>query len=161
VDFGVDADEVSAVLRPIYLDLRRFAAVVAPIETEPDDLVQEAVVRVLVSGQWSKVRDLRAYLRRTIVNAASNERRRLVRQRTAFERTVPEITLVATYPSDFADLGRLEPVTRGLLFLVEVERYPIEEAAALVGCTPVAARARLSRARKKLRLELEHEALDG
>jgi DNA-directed RNA polymerase specialized sigma24 family protein len=59
----VDAEEVAEALRPIYADLRRFAAVVGPIEVEPDDLVQEAVVRLLASEQWEAVRDLRAYLR--------------------------------------------------------------------------------------------------
>jgi len=123
-------------------------------------LVQEAVVRLLVSGQWQKVRDLRAYLRRTIVNLASNERRRFARQQAAIERNVVEITLVAAYPSDLADLGRFEPLTRALLFLVDVEDYPIDEAAALVGCTPQAARTRLSRARRRLKIELETGALD-
>ena len=157
---GVHADEVAAALRPIYPDLRRFAAVVGPLDVDPDDLVQEAVVRLLVSGQWEKVRDLRAYLRRTIVNLASNERRRFARQQAALEQNVVEITLVAAYPSDVAELGRVEPVTRALLYLVELEDYPIDEAAALVGCTPSAARTRLSRARRRLRMELETGARD-
>jgi RNA polymerase sigma-70 factor (ECF subfamily) len=157
---GVDADEVADALRPIYPDLRRFAAVVGPLDVDPDDLVQEAVVRLLVSGQWQKVRDLRAYLRRTIVNLASNERRRFARQQAAVELNVVEITLVAAYPSDLAELGRVEPMTRALLYLVELEDYPIDEAAALVGCTPAAARTRLSRARRRLKSELETGALD-
>lgn len=161
VSAGVDAEEVADALRPIYGDLRRFAAVVGPLEVEPDDLVQEAVVRLLASGQWKAVRDLRAYLRRTIVNLASNERRRFARHRAAIERNPMDIALVATYPSDVTDLAGLDPITRGLLYLVELEGYLVDEAAQLVGCTSDAARTRLSRARRKLRAELDREASDG
>jgi len=155
----VDAGEVADALRPVYRGLRRFAAVVAPLEMEPDDLVQEAVVRLLASGRWSSVDDLGAYLRRTIVNLAANERRRLGRHRAAVKRGTAELVQFPTYPSDVTDLDRVEPVSRALLYLVEVEGLSISDAATIIGCSPVAARARLSRARKMLRAELEAEVL--
>jgi RNA polymerase sigma-70 factor (ECF subfamily) len=156
-----DASEVAAALRPLYNDLRRFAAIVGSIEVEPDDLVQEAVVRLLASGRWRAVDDIGAYLRRAIINVASNERRRLSRQRGAVARASDDVVLVVTYPSDLAELGRLAPMTRALLCLVELEGAPISEAAKTVGCSEVAARARLSRARRRLRADLESEAVDG
>lgn len=155
-----DAEAIADALRTLYVDLRRFAAVVGPIEVDPDDMVQEAVVRLLAAGNWSGVRDVRAYLRRTIVNLASNERRRLGRQRAATDRLLTEVTLIATYPSDLSELGRLDPMTRGLLYLVEIDGYTIEEAALAVGCEPGAARTRLSRARRRLRSDLANEAVD-
>jgi DNA-directed RNA polymerase specialized sigma24 family protein len=155
----VDAGEVAEALRPVYRGLRRFAAVVGPLEMEPDDLVQEAVVRLLASGRWSTVDDLGAYLRRTIVNLAANERRRLGRHRAAVDRDSTTFLELPTYPSDVSDLDRVEPLARGLLYLVDVEGVSITEAADIVGCSPVAARARLSRARKMLRVDLETEAL--
>lgn len=153
----VDAGEVADALRPLYRGLRRFAAVVGPLEMDPDDLVQEAVVRLLASGRWGTVEDLGAYLRRSIVNLASNERRRLGRHRNAVDRQHAVVVQLPTYPSDISDLDRVDAASRGLLYLVEVEGLSTSEAADIVGCSAVAARARLSRARKLLRAELESE----
>ena len=158
---GVDAAEVADLLRPLYPRLRRFAAVVGPVELDPDDLVQDAVVRFLATGRWRSIDDVQAYLRRTIVNLAANERRRLGRQRSAVAREGPALSTTASYPSDLDDLEHIEPQSRALLFLVEVEGASVTEAAAAVGCSSVAARARLSRARRRLRDAIESEALDG
>lgn len=51
-----------------YEGLRRFAAVTAPMDIEPDDLLQDALVRVLSRGPLSDRDNPVAYLRRTIVN---------------------------------------------------------------------------------------------
>ena len=50
---------------------------------EPDDLVQEALVSTLRKGSISDLDDPLAYLRKTIVNLASNQRRSLGRRRKA------------------------------------------------------------------------------
>ena len=65
-------------LRAEYEPLRRFAAVIGRWDVEPDDLVQEAYAKVLVKCP-SDIRDLGAYLRRMIVNLATDERRRVGR----------------------------------------------------------------------------------
>jgi DNA-directed RNA polymerase specialized sigma24 family protein len=150
VEFGVDVDEVSAALRAIYPDLRRFAAVVAPPNVEPDDLVQESVARVLGTGQWRKIHDLRAYLLRAIIDAAANGRGHLL-DPIAVE-PVAEVTLVGTYPAGMSELSRLDPMTRGLLYLVEVEDYLVDEAAPLVGSSTEDAERQVTRARKKVRV---------
>jgi RNA polymerase sigma factor (sigma-70 family) len=154
-----DADDVRS-LRELYPGLRRFAAVVSRPDLDPDDLVQEAFTRALVARGRNEVRDLGAYLRRTIVNLAKNERRRLARGSSVQARLVADHDDVHPTPSDLSDLLRLDPVARGLLFLVEVEGASIREAAAAVGCTEPAARMRLSRARRRLRAELEAERRD-
>ena len=59
----------------LYPALRRIAAVAGPIEVEPDDLVQEALVRTLSKRNIADLDNPLAYLRRTIVNLASNHRR--------------------------------------------------------------------------------------
>ena len=158
---SVDASEVAEAIRPLYGSLRRFAAVVGSIEIEPDDLVQEALVRLLASGQWRSVDDLGAHLRRSIVNIVSNERRRSSRHRIAVSTASNHVVLVATYPSDLAELGRLDPTSRALLCLVELEGAPISEAASIAGCSEVAARARLSRARRRLRAATPEQDVDG
>jgi DNA-directed RNA polymerase specialized sigma24 family protein len=47
------------------------------------------------------------------------------------------------------------PAPRGLLFMIEVEGHSYAEAAAVLGITEQAARARAIRARRRLRAEVE------
>ena len=141
MEAGVGAERIAVDLSPIYLGLRRVAAVVAAPDVEPDDLVLEAVTRVLATGQWRKIHDLRAYVLRTIVDAAPNVRAAVVD--LAPDRTA-EVTLVATLPSE---LNHADPATRGLLYLVEVEDYLVDEAATLIGCSHEDAERRLARVR--------------
>ena len=151
MELGIDVDEVSASLRVLYPDLRRFAAVVASPDVEPDDLVREAVARVLATGRWRKIHDLRGYLARATVDAASAMSSRRLDPLAA--EPVSEINLVRTYPPGLSDLSRLEPMTRGLLYLVEVDDYLVEEAASLLGCPLEDAERHLSRARSRLELD--------
>lgn len=64
------------------------------------------------------------------------------------------------YPSELADLMRLEPRVRGLLYLVEIDGEQIATAAEAVGMTPAAARMALTRARRRLRAEVSAESTD-
>jgi len=155
----VDDDPDAALFAVIYPGLRRFAAVVGPIEEDPDDLVQEAVARALRRhGSLVALDDARAYLARTIVNLSANERRRRgVSRRRRVVLANDEAELPA-YPSDLQSvLDALAPHERAVVYLVEVERRSFAEVAQLVGCTEVAARARASRARRRLRRLIEQE----
>jgi DNA-directed RNA polymerase specialized sigma24 family protein len=62
-----------------------------------------------------------------------------------------------SYPSELADLMRLGPRVRGLLYLVEVEGQRIADAAEVVEMSSTAARVALMRARRQLRRELDVE----
>jgi DNA-directed RNA polymerase specialized sigma24 family protein len=62
-----------AELLRLYPRLRRFAAVVAPAEVGPDDLVQEALERLL-SRDIDDIVHIEAYLRQTMVRLAANHR---------------------------------------------------------------------------------------
>jgi RNA polymerase sigma factor (sigma-70 family) len=144
----------------LYPALRRFARVVGPPETDPDDLVQEAVGRALRRGPLTALDDAGSYLRRSIVNVSSNERRRLGRWRRARQRVEIREGAAgepASYPSDLADLLRLPPATRAALWLVDVEGRSFDEVAELLGATPEAVRARASRARRALRHTITEE----
>jgi RNA polymerase sigma factor (sigma-70 family) len=156
---GSDPDHLR-LLRELYPPVRRFAAVVGRPDLDPDDLVQEAFTRALVVREREPIRDLGAYVRRTIVNLAKNERRQRASGAAAMHRLATPDDHAPAMPSDLSDLQRLDPVARGLLFLVEVEGRSIREAAGAVGCTEPAARMRLSRARRKLRADLEAERRD-
>ena len=139
----------------LYPTLRRIAAVAGPVEIEPDDLVQEALVRTLGKRRLTELDNPTAYLRATIVNLASNHRRRFARRRRAVARLSTDEGWVPSYPSDVEAILDLPPRHRAILYLVEVEGVPYAEVADQLGMTTVAARALASRARRKARLNLE------
>ena len=143
----------------IYVPLRRFAAVVAPPEVEPDDLLQEALLRVLRRGSLSQLDAPLAYLRRTVLNLAANERRWLARRRRALAATALSAieSEPLSYPSDLADLLSLPAPTRAAVYLADIEGYSHAEVARILGCTEATARKRTSRARKRLRTVLAGE----
>jgi RNA polymerase sigma-70 factor (ECF subfamily) len=151
-----DAD----VFREIYPQARRFAAFVAPAGIEPDDLVQDALARVLRGRSLTTLDHPLAYLRTTMLNAARNEHRRQRRERDAFDRLpgAADVQHDADHLDVIDDVVRalqdLPPSTRALVYLVDVEDYPTGEAATVVGLSGPAARARLSRARRLLRRQL-------
>lgn len=156
-DRDLDGDEDAALFRRIYPGLRRFAAVTAAAEDDPDDLVQEAVARTLRRQRLTSLEHPEAYLRRAIVNLAANRRRSLARWRLVVPQLRGDDGREAEYGSDLDDLLRLPAHDRALLYLVEVEGRPYAEAADLLGLTEEAARTRAGRARRALRLELEGE----
>ncbi len=158
IDGRWDADTLRE-LENLYEPLRRFAAMVGRWEVEPDDLVQEAYARFLKAAPRD-VRDLGPYLRRVIANTAIDERRRSRRADAARIRIATDGTIADAYPSELADLLRLDPQVRGLLYLVEVEGESVTAAARVVGMGPASARMALTRARRRLRAELEAERED-
>jgi RNA polymerase sigma factor (sigma-70 family) len=159
VEQGVWGPADLEALGRLYEPLRRFAAVVGRLDVEPDDLVQEACARVM-RGDPARIDDLGAYLRRTIANLATDTWRRRSREQDALRRAPVDEATTDEYPSDLADLMRLTPSARGLLFLVEIEGQPTADAAKTVGMTSSAARVALMRARRRLRAEMSAEHAD-
>ncbi len=156
-DSGVGDGELFAQLYP---SLRRFASVAKPLEVDADDLIQEALVRALALRPLSEYSDPAAYLRRTIVNLASNARRGFGRRRRALSRFAEAGRSEASYPSDLQDLLRLKPPERAAVYLAVVEGQEYAVIAEMLGCSESAARTRVSRALRKLRIELDQEVRD-
>ena len=155
-------DEEARLFAQLYGPLRRFAAVVAPVEVDPDDLLQEAVARVLRQARLTDLDEPGAYLRRAMVNLASNQRREFARLRKALARFGAGSNPVQdVYPSDLADLLRLPPKERAVLFLSEVEGYRYAEIGQMLSCSEAAARKRALRARRRLHAALIGEVADG
>ncbi len=138
-------------IRGLYDPLRRYAAAVASVDIDPDDLVQEAFLRVLRKRRIADLDDPGAYLRRTIVNLASNERRRLGRLRGVLPRLGAAMDVPGVEPSDLGALMRLAPRARAVLYLSAVEGFSFREVGRMVGCSEAAARKIASRARRRLR----------
>ena len=145
-----------AQLRELYEPLRRFAAVIGRYDVEPDDLVQEAYAKVLRRAE-ADIDDLGPYLRRTIANLATDERRRNRRGADVVAQLRPGDAR-DTYPSELSELMRLPARVRALLYLVDVEGLPTADAGALVDMHGPAARVALMRARRRLRAELTVES---
>jgi DNA-directed RNA polymerase specialized sigma24 family protein len=142
----------------LYPSLRRFAAAVGPTEVEPDDLVQEALARVLASGSLSELRDPGAYVRTVVIRLASNHRRRLGRRRAALGHLATRgFHHADAYPSDLGDLAALDPKDRAVVYLAVIELATADEIAALLGWS--AGRVRMSKHRslRKLRADLEDD----
>ncbi|HUP15634.1 MAG TPA: RNA polymerase sigma factor [Acidimicrobiia bacterium] len=138
----------------LYPSLRKIAAVAGSTDVEPDDLVQEALMRTLRKGPISDLDNPLAFLRKTIVNLASNQRRGLGRKRMAFGRLSVEEGWSPSYPADIQAILDLPPRQRAILYLVEVEDVPYAEAAEQLGMSTEAARAMANRARKRARAAL-------
>jgi RNA polymerase sigma-70 factor (ECF subfamily) len=154
--------EESRLFAELYDSLRRFAAVVGPIEVDPDDLLQEAAARVLRRQRLTELDEPGAYLRRTIVNLAANQRRHFARVRRALARLGAGAAPTRdVYPSDLTELLRLPPRERAVLYLSEVEGYRYAEIGQMLDCTEVAARKRALRARRRLHAALVGEVADG
>ncbi len=143
----------------LYPSLRRFAAVTAPSDLDPDDLLQEALVRVLRRRSLSDLEVPAAYLRRTMLNIATSHNRRMGVRRSALRLALSgeSSSTKPSYPSDISELEALAPKERAALYLAEVEGYRFEEIAEMLGCTAAAARQRASRGRRRLRLALATE----
>lgn len=146
-----------AIFAAVYPELRRFAAVVGPIEDDPDDLVQDALLRALRGGNLARFDSPMAYLRRVVTNLAADRRRSLGRRRRAMGRLGDSASVTAIYPSDTSDLDRLKPLDRAVLYLGDVEGLPLTEVAELLDLSHDAVRLRASRARQRLRLGLREE----
>jgi RNA polymerase sigma-70 factor, ECF subfamily len=148
-----------AALRSLYPRLRRFAAVVAPAEIGPDDLVQEALVRLLDRGT-TDVENVEAFARRTMLRLASNHRRQLGRRRRAITRLGSQRAITeaaAAYPSDIRFLEQLSPVARAVLFLHEVDDLEFAEVARQLDLSESAVKQTAARARRQLRNHLNQE----
>ena len=141
----------------LYPSLRRFASVVSPPEDDPNDLVQEALVRTLRRGPLGRLDDPGAYLRRAIYNLAAGSRRSLARRRTALSRLGVPAAAPEEHSWDVQELLALPPRARAVLFLRVIEGRPFAEIAELVGGSQVAVRATASRARRRLRDMIEED----
>ncbi len=149
------ADDVlpfdSARFTAMYPELRRLAAAVAPPGVEADDLVHEAVARMLARTRRSgPVREPQAYLARTIINLARSRRRRWARRRQV---PTPRLTSTLDPEPDELDLllDQLHPRQRAVLWLRFVVDRSVADTAEVLGCSPGTVKSQTSKALAALR----------
>ena len=119
---------------------------------EAEDAVQDAFVRYLEKAP-EELDNPGAWLMRVLVNGCKS------RLRLAWRRVGPlPDTLPAPGPEEqeeLAELFALPPEDRAVIHLHYYEGYSTVEIAQMLGCRPGTVRSRLSRARDKLRKQLE------
>lgn len=148
---AADAVEDEEIFSAIYDDLRRFAALVGRVGDDPDDLVQEALARVLAKRTLASLEDPARYVRVVITRVASNNKRKAARGDRARRR------LEHRSPSEQRTwevedrLERLAPRERAVLYLSIVEDLDSGRIAEMLGMRPGAVRTAKTRALKRLR----------
>lgn len=139
----------------LYPKLRAFAAAVADLDMDPDDLLQDPLTSTLARHQLSQLDQPAAYLKRAIANTASNTRRKAGRLRSLLPKLAAEDSGFDRYPSDTSFLDALDPIDRAVLYLSDVDGMNHARIATEIGLKPAAVRKRASRARAQMRKHLE------
>ena len=155
----LDQTETSLIAR-LYPQLRSFASVVAPAGEDPNDLVQEALLRTLRTGPLSRLEYPKAYLRTTIYHLAVSARRHWAAEQNALVKVAADVEPPED-PWQVEELLVLPPKARAVLYLQAIEGMPYDEIGGLLGCTAVSARKTASRAKRRLRRLLTEEVDDA
>ena len=148
--------------------LRRYALVLVGDPHEADDLVQEALARVLAQVRaWRPVRDLRAYLFTTLHNVFVDgaRKRRQRKEQVPLEDVLAGLAVPAAQPGrlELRDLvqglAALPEQQRAVLLLVGLEGMSYLEAARVLDVPIGTVMSRLSRGREALRQLMTHGAV--
>lgn len=132
------------------VELTRFAtSLVGP--TEAQDVVSDALVRVMWSDGWDEVENQRAYLYRAVLSQARMHRRASIRRRDRERRAVEVVVGSTNGEVDVWEaLGHLSVEERAVVFLAYWEDLSEVHAAERLGISERTVRRRLGRARDKL-----------
>src|SRR4051794_34905800 len=134
--------EILAVLASEGPALHRYAVMLSGDHTEAEDLVQEALVRLLAGRRIDSTGDLVAYARRAIFNLFVDRTRRIGRWRLrvptlAFSPHPVEMEGEVIASCDVAEaMASLSPRQRACLVARYFDDLPVDEVAARLGCSP-------------------------
>lgn len=164
VSMSVSAQMIAEV-QPLIPALRRYARAMLRNRDDADDLVQDVLERALANWQGRrKAASLRSWLFAILHNLALDRlRRRAGRGIDATLDAVPEAWLARAAEQEdglgrqdvLTHLARLPDDQRAVLLLVGVEDLSYAEAAAVLDVPMGTVMSRLSRARERLRREME------
>src|SRR5438874_7734906 len=133
-------------------ELVRFATtLVGPSDAR--DIVATGVLSAMTSPRWRSVQDPRAYLYRSVLNAARQARRSGQRRRRREERAArPDVVESAERDLDvLRAVSRLSLRQRAVVYLAYWEDLAPQDVAEVLGISEGAARRHLARARARLR----------
>jgi RNA polymerase sigma-70 factor (ECF subfamily) len=162
------SEQMSAEVQPLIPALRRYARAMLRNRDDADDLVQDVLERALANWQGRrKAASLRSWLFAILHNLALDRlRRRARRGIDAPLETVPEAWLGRPAEQEhalglqdvLAHLAQLPDDQRAVLLLVSVEDLSYAEIAAVLDIPMGTVMSRLSRARERLRRQMEDGA---
>lgn len=149
--------------------LRRYARALLHNSVTADDLVQDTLERAWGKRElWCKGSDLRAWLFTIMHNVFVNQFHRRIAGPifTGLDEATPAAASASAEENIIlrdlsTSLAQLSPDLREVVFLVGVEQMSYQEVAALLGMPIGTVMSRLSRARERLRLLLNGEAVSA
>jgi RNA polymerase sigma-70 factor (ECF subfamily) len=148
----------SSVVEQYVADLRRYARVLVGGRGDPDDLVQEALVRALARPNFpDDVRNVRAYLFAVLHNVHVDHVSRGDGEKVDLDKVVAYLPMPAPQPAsiELRDLARaldaLPEEQHRVVILVGLEGLTYEETAGVLGVPIGTVMSRLSRGREALR----------
>lgn len=144
--------------------LRRYARALIGDRTGADDLVQDTIERGWKKlSSWQRGSDMRAWLFGIMHNLHIDQVRRPVIVTDVLDDDTPLPAVVHTDSLEMRDLqsalAALPAEQREILLLVALEEMSYEEVAATLGLPVGTVMSRLSRARQKLRAQMEGRAV--
>ena len=151
-------DQAERFVREYANAILRVCAAYSLGRSDAQDICQDIFLTLLQDGRSFESREHeRAFILRCAINACKD-----ILKSSRFRRTAPleeAERMAAPAPGEehevWQAVAALPARERILVYLFYCEGYSLEEAAQMSGCTYTAARKRLSRARKRLREELE------
>jgi RNA polymerase sigma-70 factor (sigma-E family) len=152
---AVREDEFEAFVRGNRAWLVRFAGTLTTGDAHlAEDLVQAALVRVYLAKP-SRTPDLRAYVRRAVVNGLIDHERRPFSRRERSTPDLPERAAATSAdsvdPELIAALAALPARMRAAVVLRHVEGLSVEETASALGCSAGNVKSQSSRGLDRLR----------
>lgn len=127
-----------------------------------EDLAQDALLQA--HRNWAVVGGLDrpgTWVRRVALNRSSNERRRRRRERVAVSKLHPAADVVDVSLPDhrlWARVRSLPRAQRDATVLRYIDDLPLDEIAAVIGCSGGSVKTHLQRARRTLAEHLSHDA---
>ena len=151
-------DQAERFVREYADPILRVCAAYSLGRSDAQDICQDIFLTLLEETRTFDTPDHeRAFILRCAINACKD-----ILKSSRFRRTAPleeAERVAAPAPGEEHEVWQaveaLPPKDRILVYLFYCEGYSLEEAARMCGCSYAAARQRLSRARKRLRTELE------
>ncbi len=151
----------------VYAEVRRTLVFISNRNDEVDDLTQSALIEVLLSlesyrGEAPLIHWADRIAVRTAAKHFDKRRRRDHLFAKVKEDFTPQVGASADETSEYREkIGRVQLLVAGLsddnrlaLILHHVKGYPIDEIAALLGCSKFTIKGRLRRSRRRLKREI-------
>lgn len=149
-------DQVAAgfdvVYEALWAPIARFAHLVAGSRAVGEDLAQEAFLGLY--KHFDRVEHPQAYLRRSVVNAATKLRRSTLREAATLTEAREPVQLPPDVDHAWALIAGLPPRQRAVLVLRFYNDLPEAEIAQLLGCRPGTVKSLCARALERLRKDL-------